>query len=202
MKLPLLQDLYLKGASSAAILAIMACLPNLIALDTDYSGFGNYRIPPTPLPRLQRLTVRTESLDVLGPQQLWTWTRALVPHKQTLKSFTLNAFAVQGQTAIPRPFIASLTSGHGESLQKFAVGVTQMTLEAVSYICSLCPQLESLQCSVASPDVVSHSCWKNDIQLITGVSRTRLREPSRQDATFEHSSFMSLGSLMAALIYL
>ncbi|OJA15022.1 hypothetical protein AZE42_05246 [Rhizopogon vesiculosus] len=133
MKLPLLQDLCLKGAPSSAIPAIMACLPNLIALDTEYSEYGNYRTPLTPLPRLQRLTVRTGSLDVLEPQQLWTWMRALVPHQQTLKSFTLNAFAVQGQTSIPRPFIMSLTRGHGESLQEFA--------------------LELLQCSVASPDI-------------------------------------------------
>lgn len=136
----------------------MACLPNLIALDTEYLNSGNYRTPLTPLPQLQRLTVRTESLDVLGPQQLWTWMRALVPHQQTLKSFTLYAFAVQGQTSIPRPFIVSLTRGHGKSLQEFAVGMAQVTLESVSYICSTCPQLESLQCSVASPDVVSHSC--------------------------------------------
>jgi hypothetical protein len=155
MKLPFLQDLCLKGAPSAAIPAIMACLPNLIALDTEYFCSGNYRPPLTPLPRLQRLTVRTGSLDVLGPQQLWTWMRALVPHQQTLKSFTLNAFAVHGQMAIPRPFIVSLTRGHGGSLQEFAVGVAQVTLEAVSYICLTCPQLESLQCSVASPDVVS-----------------------------------------------
>lgn len=162
MKLPLLQDLRLKGAPCAAIMPIMTCLPNLIALDTEYSGFGNYRIPLAPLhlPRLQHLTVRTGSLDVLGPQQLWTWMTALVPHQQTLKSFTLNAFAVHGQTAIPRPFIVSLTGRHGKSLQEFAVGITQVTLEAVSYICSTCPQLQSLQCSVASPDVVRRSCWE------------------------------------------
>jgi len=157
MKLPLLQDLTLKGAPSAAMLAIMACLPNLIALDTEYLylGSGNYRTSLAPLPRLQRLTVRTGSLDVLGPLELWTWMRALVPHQQTLKSFTLNAFAVNGQMSIVRPFIVSLTTGHGRSLQEFAVGVAHVALETVSYICSACPQLETLECSVASPDVVS-----------------------------------------------
>ncbi|KAG0708640.1 hypothetical protein DFH29DRAFT_891266 [Suillus ampliporus] len=152
-KLPHLQELCLKGAPSAAIPAIMACLPNLIALDTEYLGFGNYRTPLTPLPRLQRLTVRTGSVDVLGPQKLWTWMRALLPHQNTLKSFTLSAFAVQGQMTVPRQFIVNLTAGHGESLQEFAVGVAQVTLEAVSYMCSTCPQLESLECSVASSDV-------------------------------------------------
>ncbi|KAG1746389.1 hypothetical protein EDB19DRAFT_355896 [Suillus lakei] len=155
MKLPLLQELCLKGAPSAAIPAIIACLPNLIALDTEYLGSGNYRTPPTPLPRLQRLTVQTGSVDIDGPQKLWTWMRILLPHQQTLKSFTLNAFAVHGQITIPRPFIVNLTGRHGKSLQYFAVGVAQLTLETVSYMCSTCPQLASLECSVASPDVDS-----------------------------------------------
>lgn len=155
MKLPLLQELCLKGAPSAAIPAIIACLPNLIALDTEYLGFGNYRAPLTPLPRLQRLTVQTGSVDIDGPQKLWTWMRILLPHQQTLKSFTLNAFAVHGQITIPRPFIVNLTDRHGKSLQDFAVGVAQLTLETVSYMCSTCPQLTTLECSVASPDVDS-----------------------------------------------
>jgi hypothetical protein len=155
MKLPLLQELCLKGAPSAAIPAIIACLPNLIALDTEYLGSGNYRPPLTPLPRLQRLTVQTGSVDIDGPQKLWTWMRILLPHRQTLKSFTLNAFAVHGQITIPRPFIVNLTGRHGMSLQDFAVGVAQLTLETVSYMCSTCPQLATLECSVASPDVDS-----------------------------------------------
>ncbi|KIK44508.1 hypothetical protein CY34DRAFT_802601 [Suillus luteus UH-Slu-Lm8-n1] len=157
MKLPLLQELCLKGAPSAAIPAIIACLPNLIALDTEYLGSGNYRPPLTPLPRLQRLTVQTGSVDIDGPQKLWTWMRILLPHQQTLKSFTLNAFAVHGQITIPRPFIVNLTGRHGKSLQDFAVGVAQLTLETVSYMCSTCPQLATLECSVASPDVVCDS---------------------------------------------
>ncbi|KAG1781999.1 hypothetical protein EV702DRAFT_1239159 [Suillus placidus] len=155
MKLPLLQELCLKGAPSAAIPAIIACLPNLIALDTEYLGSGNYRTPLTPLPRLQRLTVQAGSVDIDGPQKLWTWMRILLPHQQTLKSFTLNAFAVHGQITIPRPFIVNLTGRHGKSLQDFAVGVAQLTLETVSYMCSTCPQLATLECSVASPDVDS-----------------------------------------------
>lgn len=155
MKLPLLQELCLKGAPSAAIPAIIACLPNLIALDTEYLDSGNYRTPLTPLPRLQRLTIQTGSVDIDGPQKLWTWMRILLPHQQTLKSFTLNAFAVHGQITIPRPFIVNLTGRHGKSLQDFAVGVAQLTLETVSYMCSTCPQLTTLECSVASPDVDS-----------------------------------------------
>ncbi|KAG2055526.1 hypothetical protein BDR06DRAFT_953807 [Suillus hirtellus] len=155
MKLPLLQELCLKGAPSAAIPAIIACLPNLIALDTEYLDSGNYRTPLTPLPRLQRLTIQTGSVDIDGPQKLWTWMRILLPHQQTLKSFTLNAFAVHGQITIPRPFIVNLTGRHGKSLQDFAVGVAQLTLETVSYMCSTCPQLTTFECSVASPDVDS-----------------------------------------------
>ncbi|KIJ66011.1 hypothetical protein HYDPIDRAFT_151768 [Hydnomerulius pinastri MD-312] len=155
MKLSLLQDLRLKGAPSAAIPSIMACLPNLIALDAEYLGSGNYRAPLTPLPALQRLTVRTGSLDVLGPEQLWTWTRSLIPHRGSLQSFTLNSFAVHGQMSIPRPFLVSLTGRHGESLKELVAGVAQLTLASISLLCAKCPALETLVCSVASPDVAS-----------------------------------------------
>ncbi|KAF9243211.1 hypothetical protein BU15DRAFT_43286 [Melanogaster broomeanus] len=157
LKLPLLRDLRLKGVPSAAIPAIMACLPNLVALDTEYSGSGNYRMPSTPLPALQRLTVRTGSVDVLGPEQLWTWTRSLLPHTGFLQSFTLNSFAVNGQMTIPWPFIVSLARKQGESLREFAVGVAQLTLDSISHLCLNCPGLETLVCSVASPSVASIS---------------------------------------------
>ncbi|KAH7883257.1 hypothetical protein F5I97DRAFT_1980502 [Phlebopus sp. FC_14] len=152
-KLPLLRDLRLKGAPSAAIPAIMACLPNLIALDTEYLGSGNYRTPSTPLPRLKKLTVRTGSVDVLGPEQLWTWTSSLIPYPGSLQSFALNSSAVHGQMTIPHPFIVSLAGRHAVSLREFVVGVAQMSLDSISYLCSKCPVLETLACSVASPDV-------------------------------------------------
>ncbi|KIJ15566.1 hypothetical protein PAXINDRAFT_77031 [Paxillus involutus ATCC 200175] len=155
LKLPLLRDIRLKGVPSAAIPAIMACLPNLIALDTEYLGSGNYRVPLTPLPALQRLTVRTGSVDVLGPEQLWTWTRSLLPHMGSLQSFVLNSFAVYGQTTIPWPFIVSLAGKQRGSLREFAVGVAQLTLDSISHLCLNCPALETLICSVASPDVAS-----------------------------------------------
>ncbi|KAF9228477.1 hypothetical protein BS17DRAFT_793184 [Gyrodon lividus] len=155
LKLPLLRDLRLKGVPSAAIPAIMACLPNLIALDTEYLGSGNYRVPSTPLPALQQLTVRSGSVDVLGPEQLWTWTRSLLPHLGSLQSFTLNSFAVHGQMTIPLAFIVSLASSQRNSLREFVAGVAQLTLDSVSHLCLNCPILETLACSVASPDVAS-----------------------------------------------
>ncbi|KAH7921451.1 hypothetical protein BV22DRAFT_1072325 [Leucogyrophana mollusca] len=153
MSLPHLLDLRLKGAPSPAIPAILACLPALVALDTEYLGSGNYRPPLTPLPRLSRLTIRTSSVDVQGPQRLWSWTRALVPHQATLRSFCLNAFSVQGQTAISRPFLVDIVRAHGETMREWAVGTTQMTLESIAYLCKECPELETLVCSVASPSV-------------------------------------------------
>ncbi|KAI0067612.1 hypothetical protein BV25DRAFT_1846723 [Artomyces pyxidatus] len=153
-QLPLLRDLRLKGAPSAAIPDILTCLPNLVSLDTEYLGSGILRPSDDPLPPLKRLTVRTSSVDLQGPVQLWSWLRQLIP-RPSLEGFVLNAFSTQGQTTIPRHFLLSLARTHGETLKQFLVNMTQLTLEDIHCICTLFPNLEELSCAVASPDAES-----------------------------------------------
>ena len=135
----------------------MGCLPNLVALDTEYLGSGNYRVPSTPLPALEQLTVRTGSVDVLGPDRLWTWTRSLLPHVGSLKSFTLNSFSVYGRMAIPWPFVVFLATKQGQSLEELIIGVAMLSLDSLSQLCLKCCALETVHCTVASPDVVGLS---------------------------------------------
>src|SRR5882762_1016815 len=99
-QLPHLRELRLKGAPSTAIPHILASLPKLVSLDTEHLGSSIYRPSDEPLPCLKRLTVRTSSVDLQGPQQLWVWLRQLIP-VPSLESFVLNAFSLQGQTTIP-----------------------------------------------------------------------------------------------------
>ncbi|KAI0254425.1 hypothetical protein BJV78DRAFT_917833 [Lactifluus subvellereus] len=155
-QLPRLRDLRLKGAPSSAIPDILTSLPALVALDTEYLGSGLCRRldQDAPLPPLKRLTVRTSSVDLQGPVQLWAWLSALTPHP-SLESFTLYAFSTAGHTNIPRYFLLSLARRHGESLRKFLVNMTQLTLEDVQCVCELFPRLEELSCAVASRDVES-----------------------------------------------
>ncbi|KAA1470453.1 hypothetical protein DENSPDRAFT_836248 [Dentipellis sp. KUC8613] len=153
-KLPLLRELRLKGAPSAAIPDILTYLPNLVTLDTEFLGSGILRPADDPVPRLQTLTVRTSSVDLQGPQQLWVWLRQLIPYP-SLETFTLNAFSTQGQTTIPRHFLLSLARIHGSTLRRFLVNMTQLTLEDVECLCTLFPQLQELSCGVASPDAAS-----------------------------------------------
>lgn len=155
MKLPLLRELKLKGVPSAAIPAIMGSLPNLTALDTEYSGSGNYHLPSTPLPALEQLTVRTGSVDIFGPDRLWTWTRSLLPYVGSLKSFTLNSFSVYGRMAIPWPFIIFLATKQGQSLEELIIGTAMLNLDSLSQFCLKCPVLRTVDGTVASPDVVS-----------------------------------------------
>ncbi|KAH0829117.1 hypothetical protein J3R83DRAFT_2593 [Lanmaoa asiatica] len=155
LKLPLLRELTLKGVPSAAIPTIMGCLPNLIALDTEYLGSGNYRVSSTPLPALEQLTVRSGSVDILGPDKLWTWTRSLLPHVGSLKSFSLNSFTVFGRVAIPWPFVVFLATKQGQSLEELIVGAALLTLDFLSQLCLKCPALKTVHCTVASPDVES-----------------------------------------------
>ena len=135
----------------------MGCLPNLVALDTEYLGSGNYRVPSTPLPALEQLTVRTGSVDILGPDRLWTWTRSLLPHTGSLKSLTLNSFSVYGRIAIPWPFIVFLATKQGQSFQELISGDALLNLDSLSLLCLKCPALKTVHCTVASPDVVSLS---------------------------------------------
>ncbi|KAF8957315.1 hypothetical protein BDZ97DRAFT_1846863 [Flammula alnicola] len=171
-QLPLLKDLRLKGAPATSIPTILTFLPNLESLDTEYllSGSGSYysrpRVyPPSPLdeddarepplPIIHRLTVRTSSMDNLGPQKLWRWIRELVP-RAGLEMFRLHAFTFNmGYTGIPRMFILDLAAVHGDSLKEFIVGEAHLTLKDIECLCSKFPRLETLNCSLASPDVAS-----------------------------------------------
>ena len=108
-QLPLLQSLRIWGVPSTAIPSIMACLPNLIVLDTDYLQYGNYPFPSTPLPHLQQLTIRTSPLPASGSDELWNWTCSLIPHEGSLQSFSLVSFEIE----IPLSFITRLIRRHG-----------------------------------------------------------------------------------------
>ena len=164
-QLPRLRVLNLKGAPSAAIPDILASLPNLQALDTEFLGSGILRRRPADLdeeaalPRLRRLTVRTSSVDLQGPQRLWVWLRQLIP-RPSLEAFVLNAFSTQGQTTIPRHFLLALAHTHGGTLKSFLVNMTQLTLEDIECLCTLFPRLEALSCAVASPDPVCIRCCR------------------------------------------
>lgn len=171
-QLPLLKDLRLKGAPAAAILTILTFLPNLQSLDTEYlpSGSRSYRPryrqlsnnesdddlppPPPPCPVLRHLTVRTSSMDNLGPQNLWAWIRDIVP-LTGLETFRLHAFSINGRTGIPRMFVLDLAAIHGNTLKHFLVVEAQLTLQDIECLCVKFPKLETLVCSTSSPDVVS-----------------------------------------------
>ena len=176
-QLPLLKDLRLKGAPATAILTILTFLPNLQSLDTEYllSGSGSYqpryrrlKVPSNddsdddnddddkdpPCPVLRHLTVRTSSMDNLGPQNLWAWIRDIVP-LTGLETFRLHAFSINGRTGIPRMFVLDLAAVHGNTLKHFLVGEAQLTLQDIECLCVKFPKLETLVCSTSSPDVVS-----------------------------------------------
>ena len=172
-QLPLLKDLRLKGAPATAILTILTFLPNLQSLDTEYlpSGSGSYQpryrrleVPSNndsdddhgnpPCPVLRHLTVRTSSMDNLGPHNLWAWIRDIVP-LTGLETFRLHAFSINGRTGIPRMFVLDLAAVHGNTLKHFLVVEAQLTLQDIECLCVKFPKLETLVCSTSSPDVVS-----------------------------------------------
>lgn len=132
-QLPLLRQLRLKGATSSAVSHIVARLPLLELLDTEYiapshtsSTYADLHALPaslldasTEFPRLRSLTIRTFSIssalslrpqeeDATTEEHLWSWILSLVPTR-SLRSFALNAFSTHGILWIPRSFVERMT---------------------------------------------------------------------------------------------
>ncbi|OSC98437.1 hypothetical protein PYCCODRAFT_1439306 [Trametes coccinea BRFM310] len=152
--LPNLRVLRLKGAPSAAILEILTFLPHLETLDTEYFGAAALaRYDDVPAASLRDLTVRTSSVHIQGFQQLWPWIRRLTP-RESLESFTLNAFSTQGEALIPRPFLLDMAQTHRNTLKHFIADSTQLTLADIECLCTVFPKLETLSCSTdRSPEM-------------------------------------------------
>ncbi|RXW20440.1 hypothetical protein EST38_g5425 [Candolleomyces aberdarensis] len=153
MDLPKLEHLCLKGAPASAITSILAVLPNLKFLDTEYLPSVRSRGPPQSAkqPKLQSLIVRTSSADYLGPGKLWTWIHELLPGPEaSLQSFSLHAFILsvmgKGRVAVPRGVMLELGRVHGTTLRQVLLGDAQLTLADIECMCEMCPQLEVLAC--------------------------------------------------------
>ncbi|KAJ7099491.1 hypothetical protein B0H15DRAFT_920255 [Mycena belliarum] len=155
--LPLLQDIRLKGAPSNSIPTILTFLPNLRSLDTEYlvSGPSNARHAPErdKMATLQHLTVRTSSIDIMGPAKLWNWITSILP-RAGLETFKLHAFTLHlNNTHIPRAFLLDLATIQGSTLRHFIAGDAELTLPDVECLCAKFPRLETLMCLVVAPDV-------------------------------------------------
>ncbi|KAJ7270095.1 hypothetical protein B0H12DRAFT_1310749 [Mycena haematopus] len=156
-QLPLLQDIRLKGAPSNTIPKILTFLPNLRSLDTEYSASGpsNMRLVPNrdEMAALRHLTVRTSSIDIMGPLKLWAWITTILP-RPGLETLKLHAFTLHmGHTRIPRAFILELATLQAHSLKHFMAGDAELTLPDVECLCYKFPELETLVCLVVAPDV-------------------------------------------------
>ncbi|KAK0459128.1 uncharacterized protein EV420DRAFT_1538449 [Desarmillaria tabescens] len=153
--LPLLKDLRLKGAQSQSIPMVTTYLPSLETLDTEYLHSNGRMQVDRPIPVIKNLTVRSHSMDNMGPNNLWPWMLNLVP-KPGLESLKLHAFTVNmGNMSIPRVFILDLASVHSQTLKHFIVEDLQMTLTDVECLCVKFPELQTLVCMVASSDITS-----------------------------------------------
>lgn len=189
-QLPLLQELHIKGVQASSVLTILTLLPDLQTLDTEYlnSGSGNIwprdwplhlldaslhshsladmssTVPPAPkapqLPTLRTLTVRTSSIDSMGPNKLFPWIRALSLNTG-LESFRLLTFTTSGYPSIPRGFILGMARLHNTCLRKWIVPSMQMTLSDIECVCTTFVELEEVGCSTAvvvgDVDSIRHS---------------------------------------------
>ncbi|KAF5317312.1 hypothetical protein D9611_003627 [Ephemerocybe angulata] len=161
---PPLRELRLKGASASGITGVLAVLPKLKVLDTEYlPSFGRARpasSSSTPPPALETLTVRTSSGDFMGPQKLWPWILELIPgpaaslHTFSLHSFVMNVMG-KGSISVPGEFLLELSRVHGATLRQVILGDAMLTLGDVECLVDRCVGLEVLSCgTVASMEKV------------------------------------------------
>jgi hypothetical protein len=114
------------------------------------------------MPILTSLTVRTNTVDTLGPGKLWSWIKDIIPNPG-LEKFQLHAFTMTGEirvgseagTMVPRMFLLDLARVHGDSLREFDIGNVELTMSDVRCLRNGFEKLEALTCAVAVPDVVS-----------------------------------------------
>ncbi|KAJ7593836.1 hypothetical protein C8J56DRAFT_1160593 [Mycena floridula] len=183
-QLPLLKDLRLKGAPASWIPTILSHLPDLECLETDYLfsasspmirrhqslPIGITEPPNSTMPRLRHLTVRTSSIDMTRPQRLWSWIHDIARNGPSLETFKLYAFTLNmASTNIPRMFILDLAMVHKDSLRRFLVGEVNLTLMDLECLCAKFPNLESIGCSVASPDTDSIAHALRNGQNLTSI---------------------------------
>lgn len=174
----------IKGAPAAAVPHILAQLPCLRELDTDYNVTGGRILPPKAAgsgrkwPRLEMLTFRTSSVDVGGPTGFWQWARVLAdlesaiehnlgvnhnpspstdPQKSraSLRVLRLHSFSSLGDIAVPEQFIRFLFETHGPTLVEFACGTTLLSRSDVERMCKDFPRLKEISCSIANANPVS-----------------------------------------------
>ncbi|KAL5521347.1 hypothetical protein ACEPAG_9272 [Sanghuangporus baumii] len=151
-----LTHLRIKGAHSPSLPYLIAQLPRLRSLDTDYSDAGNVRPVSGQLrmPALEKLTLRASSIDAAGPVGLWGCTQILLSNKiGSLREFRLQTFSTVGETSVPRPFILFLAQVHGRAFQRFLVGTTLLTLGDVACLCDMFPKLEEISCALPNYEV-------------------------------------------------
>ncbi|KAG6880015.1 hypothetical protein C0992_007812 [Termitomyces sp. T32_za158] len=156
-----LRVLRLKGAPAHTIPTILSHLVHLHSLDTEYPGScvshppGAVDTPPSNLPTLRQLTVRTSAMNRFGPQALWRWILGIIP-KPGLETLDLLAFTIDsGFSEVPRIFILDLARIHGSTLKHFSIGEAQLTLGDIACVCAKFSQLETLVCATASLDIES-----------------------------------------------
>jgi hypothetical protein len=161
-----LRALRVRGVMSSALPRLLARLPGLTALDTDYVAGA---LPPPgaeDMPALRHLTVRASSIDVDGPVNLWEWImRLLAPRRADrdreadgagapggLESFTLSAFALSGAMAAPHALLAFLVRHHARTLRRFVAGETRLERAGLRLLAGACGALAELGCALAVAD--------------------------------------------------
>ncbi|TCD69405.1 hypothetical protein EIP91_007752 [Steccherinum ochraceum] len=143
-ELPKLKHLRVRGLSNAFIIKILEVLPNLESLYTEYLIASHGRNHPPFKTSLKHLTVATCIPNQAFAEPLWEWILQVLPRPslETLHIQTVSPITV------PRKFLRDLTKIHHDTLQEVNVGRMEMTADDIAYLCTTCPNLQSVSCSL------------------------------------------------------
>ncbi|KAJ8517508.1 hypothetical protein ONZ45_g5326 [Pleurotus djamor] len=167
-RLPLLEGLRLKGIPASTVQTIIAVLPNLQGLETDYLPSSptsplyapNYPTAPTPYPCL--------------------------PVEPCLESLNLDLYGSSSmhRVDVPKTFIQELMNHHHITLREFLVGTAFMELSVLELLVSTASNLQRLAITLADLDVTSIShALKNAASLSSLVLEVRPSFPLGSYAT-------------------
>jgi hypothetical protein len=217
MRLPLLQELTIKGVSSGSLATLISYLPNLTSLDTDLIHSSVMRKPPQPLPSLTKLNVRLSLIKTLEKDDWWNMMSILSPTRDSASSLVELALDSKSVTwgTVSRlwpPWIMELgerqrrVPGGQAVLEKLLIECVELSVDSVELIVTNFPALKELRCTVASSDLAS---MKTVFSRAQGLSVLQMNfhqvfvvtaERQRPTFTIEDAREMMQSSLLRLLI--
>lgn len=138
----------IKRFCDTIVLALLHTLPGLESLNTKYIATGtplDFALDTPPLvTSMRHLTIEASTVDIRSTDRFWRWIHKLV-QVCSLESLALQVEVTERMTG---EFVWWLTRIHGAVLKRLDVQKFMISALDMKHICSSCPSLEYVSCSI------------------------------------------------------